>query len=85
MIIEKDENNYSAFSPYVDGCIATGDTLEETMVAMKDALEFHLEALEEFPKAKGLKHYIGNGTFNEDEIDENYLIAQLEVELPAMI
>jgi predicted RNase H-like HicB family nuclease len=85
VIIEKGENNYSAFSPDVDGCIATGNTLEETIVCMKDVLEFHLEALEEFPKAKGLKYYIENGAFNEDAIDENYFIAQIEVELPEMV
>ena len=84
VIIEKGEKSYSAFSPDVDGCIATGDTLEETIVTMKEALEFHIETLEEIPRANGLKYHIDSGTFNEDVIDTNYFIAQLEVELPAM-
>ena len=37
---------------------------------MKEAMEFHIDGLEEFPKAKGLKCPIENGTFNEDNIDE---------------
>jgi predicted RNase H-like HicB family nuclease len=82
VVIEKGESNFSAFSPDVEGCIATGDTLEETVRDMKDALEFHLEALEELPPAKGLKYYVENGAFDEGAIDENYFIAQLEVELP---
>lgn len=31
LVIEKGDSNYSAFSPEVEGCIATGETLEEIM------------------------------------------------------
>ncbi|MGB3207567.1 MAG: type II toxin-antitoxin system HicB family antitoxin [Crinalium sp.] len=47
IIIEKAENNYSAFSPDVPGCIAVGDTVEETLQEMEEAIEFHLEGLKE--------------------------------------
>lgn len=37
--------NYAAWSPDVLGCVATGDTIEECVAEMKDALAFHLEGL----------------------------------------
>ncbi len=45
IIIEQAGNNYSAYSPDVDGCIATGDTIEETVQSMKKALEMHIKGL----------------------------------------
>ncbi len=45
IIIEKTQTGYSAYSPDVDGCIATGITQEETRQNMKEALQFHLEGL----------------------------------------
>ena len=47
IIIERAENNFSAYSPDVPGCVATGKTEEEVMARMKEALEFHLEGLRE--------------------------------------
>lgn len=44
-IIEKAENNYSAYVPDLPGCIAVGDTVEETEQMIKEAIEFHLEAI----------------------------------------
>lgn len=46
-IIEKAENNYSAYVPDLPGCIAVGDTVEETEQMIKEAIEFHLEAMRE--------------------------------------
>lgn len=46
IIIEKVDGNYSANSPDVPGCIATGATEEENYNTMIDALKFHLEGLE---------------------------------------
>ena len=45
VIIEEGEHNFSAYSPDVPGCIATGDTLEETIATMQEAIAFHLEGL----------------------------------------
>lgn len=45
--IEKAEDNYSAYCPDLPGCIATGYTEEETIQRMKDAIEFHIEGLQE--------------------------------------
>ncbi|NOZ77555.1 MAG: type II toxin-antitoxin system HicB family antitoxin [Euryarchaeota archaeon] len=47
IIVEKADNNYSAYCPDLPGCIATGATVEETVARMKEAIEFHLEGMKE--------------------------------------
>jgi predicted RNase H-like HicB family nuclease len=47
VIIEQGENNYSAYSPDVPGCVTTGRTKDETLENMKEAIAFHLEGLRE--------------------------------------
>ena len=43
IIVEKTGTGFSAYSPDLDGCIATGATHEEVEVNMREAIEFHLE------------------------------------------
>jgi len=61
IIIEKTESGYSAYSPDLPGCVATGRTREETENEMKDAIEFHIEGLrlkgDEVPKPSSLASY----------------------------
>ena len=45
IIIEKSETSYSAYSPDLLVCIATGMTINETGINMKEAIEFHIEGL----------------------------------------
>ena len=45
VIIEETATGYSAYSPDVPGCIATGATREKVEAEMQAALEFHLEGL----------------------------------------
>jgi predicted RNase H-like HicB family nuclease len=45
IIIEETATGFSAYSPDVPGCIATGATREEIEQAMHDAIEFHIEGL----------------------------------------
>jgi len=40
-------SNYSAWSPDLPGCVATGDSLEEAEREMRTAITFHLEGLAE--------------------------------------
>jgi len=47
VIIEEGPKNYSAYSPDVPGCVATGKTKDETIENMREALAFHLEGLRE--------------------------------------
>ena len=45
IIVEETCTGYSAYSPDIDGCVATGQTKEEVERTMKEAIEFHLEGL----------------------------------------
>lgn len=45
VIIEKSKRNYSAYSPDLPGCVATGTTVRETLSRMRSAVRFHLEGL----------------------------------------
>ena len=47
VILEKSDNNYSAYIPELDGCIATGDNIQETVNNIEEAVEFHLAGLKE--------------------------------------
>lgn len=45
IVIERDDYGYYAYSPELEGCQTQGDTLEEVMVNMKEAIELYLETL----------------------------------------
>ena len=45
VVIEKAPNNYAAFSPDVWGSIATGKTVEDTVLQIREALQLHLETM----------------------------------------
>jgi predicted RNase H-like HicB family nuclease len=47
VILEKSENNYSAYVPELEGCIATGSTLKEVKQRIEEAVEFHLNGMKE--------------------------------------
>ena len=50
VILEKSENNYSAYIPALDGCVATGESLNEVKQRIAEAVEFHLDGM----KVEGL-------------------------------
>lgn len=45
IVVEKTATGYSAYSPDVPGCVATGASREEVERAMGEAIQFHLEGL----------------------------------------
>lgn len=59
--LEKAGANYSAYSPDVPGCIATGASVEETLSEMTMALRLHFEGLladgEVVPEPHGVASY----------------------------
>ncbi len=85
VIIQKADSNYCAYSPDVLGCISTGDTVEQTRRAMKEALESHLELMaedgDELPHPKGLLQYLSEGAEIAEPDD---LITHITVRLPAV-
>jgi len=44
---EKTQNNYSAYSPDLPGCVATGATREDAVKVMHEAIELHVHGLVE--------------------------------------
>jgi predicted RNase H-like HicB family nuclease len=45
VVIEKTSTGYGAYAPDLPGCVAAGDTIEETERLMREAIEFHLEGM----------------------------------------
>ena len=43
VVIEKDKDGYFAFCPELQGCYTQGETYEETIKNIKDAIHLHLE------------------------------------------
>lgn len=47
ILIEKSKTGYGAYVPDLPGCVAMGETFEETEKLIKEAVEFHLDGLKE--------------------------------------
>ena len=45
IVIEETGTGYSAYSPDLPGCIASGTTRDSVEHEMRDAIEFHLDGL----------------------------------------
>ena len=62
VVIEKANGNYSAYSPDLPGCVATGDTRAEAEQNMHDAIQIHVQGLIEdklpVPESQSFAEYI---------------------------
>lgn len=62
VVIEKTPTGYSAYSPDLDGCVATGNTREEVEREMQEAIEFHLEGMakngDSIPEPRTYSRYV---------------------------
>lgn len=62
VVIEKANNNYSAYSPDLSGCVATGATSEEAEKNMYEAIEMHVQGLLEdnlpVPESRSFAEYV---------------------------
>jgi len=45
VVIEKDEHGYYAYCPELEGCQTQGETFEETLKNIREAVELYLETL----------------------------------------
>ncbi|MGO8686332.1 MAG: type II toxin-antitoxin system HicB family antitoxin [Candidatus Dormibacteria bacterium] len=45
VVIEQEGASFGAYSPDLPGCVALGDTLEETVQLMREAVAEHLAAM----------------------------------------
>ncbi len=50
VVIEKDSFGYFAYSPELEGCQTQGDSLEEVIANIREAIELYLETLSEEEK-----------------------------------
>ena len=62
IVIERAEDNYSAYVPDLPGCVATGDTFQEVEGEIRDAIALHLDGLREdgvpIPQPSGVVEYM---------------------------
>lgn len=62
IVIEKAENNFSAYVPDLPGCVATGHTVAEVTHEISDAIQFHLDGMREdgleIPDPSSLCEYV---------------------------
>lgn len=62
IVIEKADGNYSAYSPDLPGCVATGATREDAERNMYEAIEMHVQGLIEdnlpIPESTSFAEYV---------------------------
>ena len=62
VVIEKGVKGYGAHVPDLPGCIAAGETREEVLCLIKEAIEFHIESLrqhgEPIPQPTSVSEFI---------------------------
>jgi predicted RNase H-like HicB family nuclease len=62
IVIEKAESNYGGYVPDLPGCVATGETVEETERLLREAIEIHLEGMREdgspIPEPSSVVEYV---------------------------
>ena len=51
IVVEWAGSNYAAYVPDLPGCVATGDTVEETERLLREAIELHIAGM----RADGLQ------------------------------
>lgn len=84
VIIEKGGANYSAYSPDLPGCIATGSSVEKTLDSMRSAIEFHLEGMIENGEALPTPRSLGSYVRDTDEISPDDILTSIEAEVPQL-
>ena len=68
IVIERGKKNYGAFSPDVLGCVTVGDTVDETLANMREALEGHLQDEDNIPEPKGIEwHFREEPELRDDQ------------------
>lgn len=62
VVIEQADGNYSAYSPDLPGCVATGKDREEVEKNIRGAIEMHIQGLVEdglpVPASESIAEYI---------------------------
>ncbi|MFC0269048.1 type II toxin-antitoxin system HicB family antitoxin [Kushneria aurantia] len=56
VVLEEGATSWGARVPDIPGCVAVGDSREEALALIRDAIRFHLEGLEEEGEALPTPH-----------------------------
>lgn len=51
VVFEETSTGYSAYVPDLPGCVAAGDTLDETRELIREAIQAHVESMREAGEA----------------------------------
>ena len=58
VVIEKDDSGYYAYCPELEGCQSQGDSYEEALSNIREAVELYLETLSEEERSQYLSKEI---------------------------
>jgi len=62
IVIKKTDKNYSAYTPDLPGCVATGRTRDQVTRNMYEAIEMHVRGLQEdrlpVPQSRSFAEYV---------------------------
>jgi predicted RNase H-like HicB family nuclease len=47
VVVERGKSGFGAYVPDLPGCIAAGDSEDEVLALIREAIEFHIEGLRE--------------------------------------
>jgi predicted RNase H-like HicB family nuclease len=47
IVVERAATNYAAYVPDLPGCVAAGETIEETEQLLREAIELHIAGMQE--------------------------------------
>jgi predicted RNase H-like HicB family nuclease len=65
IVIEGDDESFSAYSPDLPGCVAAGDSQREVEQLMREAIQLHIESLrahgDPVPEPKTAARYVAVG------------------------
>ena len=45
VVVEEGQSSFGVYAPDLPGCVAVGETREEALALIRDAIDFHIEGL----------------------------------------
>jgi predicted RNase H-like HicB family nuclease len=87
VVIEKGEDSYGAYVPDLPGCVAVGDSKEEVLILIQEAIGLYLEMLQEdgfqIPAPHSMSEYVAGTALIStiQQSDTHWLIVSNEVGL----
>ena len=58
VIIQQDDHGFYAWCPHLKGCQSQGQSIEQTLVNIREAIELFLETLTDDERSAALSHVI---------------------------